>query len=172
MNPIFQGNIEILEQGINLLTNISDDIYTRQDEFVNSTIGQHVRHILDMFAILQSQFNKQEVIDYETRERNTPVETDKKIALQRYAQYKTWINSLKEQDLNTQVSILHETTPSKTQCVEQCSFFGRELIHICSHAIHHYAIIKLSLKHFGEPISQNDNFGIAASTITSNRQSA
>ncbi len=44
-----------------------------------NTIGQHVRHIIEMFLCLENGYRSGEV-DYEKRERNILIETDKNFA--------------------------------------------------------------------------------------------
>ena len=48
---------------------------------VNNTIGQHVRHIIELFQCLENGYSESHV-NYEKRKRDKQIETNKDLALQ------------------------------------------------------------------------------------------
>src|ERR1700741_1738820 len=57
----------------------------------NNTIGQHVRHIIELFQCLESGYDTG-VINYEKRKRDTLIETDKEFAKGLLVQVHTNLN--------------------------------------------------------------------------------
>ena len=47
----------------------------------NATIGQHVRHIVELFQCLENGYEKG-IVNYELRKRDKNIETDKQLAIQ------------------------------------------------------------------------------------------
>ena len=73
---VISGNIEALEQGIELLNGMTDEQYQHVAEpYVASSIGAHFRHILDMFRALtdkiaDGQFGKSTADESQMLEEN------------------------------------------------------------------------------------------------------
>ena len=78
---LIQSIIEILDQGERLLTEISDDAYTRKiPAALNASIGGHYRHCLDHCRSLL-EAAPTGGLNYDQRERGTLVENDRFAAL-------------------------------------------------------------------------------------------
>ena len=78
---LIQAVIETLRQGETLLTEISDEAYTRKVPVAfNASIGGHYRHCLDHFRSLLDAAAAGD-LNYDHRERGTLVETDRFAAL-------------------------------------------------------------------------------------------
>src|SRR5664279_5408843 len=78
---LIQSVIETLQQGETLLTEISDENYTRKVPVAfNATIGGHYRHCLDHFRTLLESVTTGD-LNYDHRERGTLVENDRFAAL-------------------------------------------------------------------------------------------
>src|SRR6267154_5128 len=78
---LIESVIETLQQGETLLTEISDETYTRKVHIAfNASIGGHYRHCLDHFrSLLDSAMDGD--LNYDHRERDTLVEKDRFAAL-------------------------------------------------------------------------------------------
>ena len=50
-------------------------------ELSNATIGEHIRHIIEMFQCLENQY-EDGIINYDMRERNVLIQTNPEYALQ------------------------------------------------------------------------------------------
>ncbi|KAA1468554.1 hypothetical protein DENSPDRAFT_833894, partial [Dentipellis sp. KUC8613] len=79
-------SVKVLEQAVDLLNNSlsSDDQLTYNSKFLpGSTIGKHLRHARDHFALLLACAASQppHVMSYDTRSRNTPMESSRLAAL-------------------------------------------------------------------------------------------
>jgi hypothetical protein len=150
-----------LNELLDLVNQLSNEIYSKPCEALsNATIGEHTRHIIEMFQCLENQYENG-VVDYDKRERNLQIQTDAKFAS------------------NAIVTILNEIDkPNKELSLEQCvdgeilliqSNYKRELLYNLEHCIHHQALIKVALLHYGIT-SVNENFGVARSTIEYRKQ--
>ena len=80
-NLIFE-NIHFLKQGISLLQNISDELYSNNDHpYFTSGAGKHMRHILDHYlSFLAGSSGK---IDYDARTRDPRLESERMYAIAR-----------------------------------------------------------------------------------------
>src|SRR5258705_13501517 len=78
---LIESVIETLQQGEALLTEISDETYTRKVSIAfNASIGGHYRHCLDHFrSLLDSAMGGD--LNYDHRESDTLIEKDRSAAL-------------------------------------------------------------------------------------------
>ncbi len=124
----------------------------------NSSIGQHIRHIVEFYSCLIDGY-AMGVVNYDQRQRNTLIET-----LPDYAY--TVINGIQEQiesiDFNSNLDVIHTIGdcehPIKTT-------FARELFYMAEHTLHHFALIKIGISTSFPEITLPQNFGIADSTV-------
>ncbi|CAM3599222.1 DinB family protein [Flavobacterium gelidilacus] len=141
---------------ISLLSSLESQQYTVcHQELSNATIGEHTRHIIEMYQSLLKNYENGNV-NYDKRDRNLSIQTDIEYA----------INCINE--------ILSEIEkPNKELFLEQgierikysiSTNYERELLYNLEHSIHHQALIKVAvLKH--PSIQLSENFGVAKSTI-------
>jgi hypothetical protein len=152
-----------LEELIDLLEQLSDKDYTLQCIALSgSSIGEHTRHIIEMFLCLQYQYDSG-IINYDKRERNKIMETNCSFAI-------TQINNIIEH-LNKENKNLFLKQQIDGRSIEIDSNYSRELLYNFEHCIHHQALIKVGLLQFNS-ITINENFGIARSTIEYRKQCA
>jgi len=165
--------VAVIQQGIDLLSsNITlNDQLTYQSKYIpGSTIGKHLRHARDHFAMLFECISDREgqssspvtpvILTYDSRKRNTPMESS--IEAARAALLETVI-SLQETvpNVNLDHAInLHAVTPYPQ--VMQTSF-GREVWFSSLHAIHHWSMIRVIMAEQG--LQVDDTFGVAPSTL-------
>ncbi|OIQ22492.1 MAG: hypothetical protein BM557_00450 [Flavobacterium sp. MedPE-SWcel] len=145
-----------LDELLVLLQGLSDNEFCKPvDALGKSTIGQHVRHILEMYSCLTKNYDCA-IINYDNRERNKLIENNITHATEEIALLK---ESLEKEDKEL---VLEHTIDGKTIATK--SNYNRELLYNLEHSIHHQALIKVALHEFGN-VFVDENFGVAASTI-------
>ncbi|UPF07889.1 DinB family protein, partial [Flavobacterium psychrophilum] len=128
----------------------------------NSSIGEHSRHIIEMFQCLLNSY-KSGLLNYDDRQRNNLIQTDTNFAIQTIENI---INSIERENKNIALNqMLYEN-----QVSIQTNYF-RELLYNLEHCIHHQALIKVAVFQL-ENIKVTENFGIAPSTIEYKKQCA
>ncbi len=127
----------------------------------NSTIGQHTRHTLEFFICLEKGF-KMGVVNYDKRDHNELIESDKFIALNTIRKITEFIKS-QEEDQKLSLEVGYDRNSDRSVTVGTNYF--RELIYNIEHAVHHMAIMKIGLREVAPYVSFPSDFGIAVSTI-------
>lgn len=134
---------EVLHQAINLLSDISKDDYVEiRQPYFSSSIGEHFRHVLDHFTALQLGHD-QGFVNYNIRNRHSQIELFPELAKIQFTALQNWLGKLVENDLNTSFVVESEISISDKHSVNVTSNLARELLFTTSHAIHHYAMIKV-----------------------------
>ncbi len=145
-----------IEQNIALLNQINDEVLTTHYKVLGqSTIGQHLRHIIEFYNCLLDGYTSK-TINYDNRKRELAIENNTIIAIQKL---KHIVLNLDKPDstLNLmQPCVLGEQIITTT--------YYRELLHNLEHSIHHQAIIKIALLN-NTSIILPLHFGVAPSTI-------
>lgn len=159
---------QALNQIVNIVKSLQDLTHTKHDYLYSElNIGNHIRHINDhFFALIEG--SRTGVIDYNTRNRGTAIETNSNIALDQLHQILNWIeeskNSHTKDDLNKDIKIISEIDCLQTQSMEFYSNIARELLYLINHTIHHTAHIGLIAKNQGIKIPLDT--GMAPCTMT------
>jgi hypothetical protein len=142
-----------------LLQQMSDEHYSYQcSNLSKATVGQHVRHSIEMYQCLLNGYNSS-VVDYSKRKRDLTLEVSTVYALD------CLDNIVKQLPLTDRA--LHVADNDE----HVMSTFKRELLYCNEHLIHHMALIKVAILEIGE-YQLPDNFGIAPSTIKYRQQCA
>lgn len=150
-------------QIIALLNQLNDKEYTFcHEELSNATIGEHTRHIIEMYQSLLKSYTSK-VVNYDKRERNISIQTDKVVAI------KAIHSILKDIDLENIEMTLEQGVNEITFQVKTNYF--RELLYNLEHSIHHQALIKVAVLK-NKNIQLCPEFGIAKSTIEYRTQCA
>jgi uncharacterized damage-inducible protein DinB len=153
---------ELLEELEGLVSSLTDEQYASTGSTVfPSSIGGHVRHSLDHVAALVRGI-KCGRIDYDDRERGTPVESSRAAALEAMrglASRFAWFPGLL---LDRRVFTKSRVSGS-APAVEVFSTVGRELDFVASHMVHHNAIIGAIARELGASVPPR--FGYPPSTI-------
>ncbi len=162
-----QGCLDVAAQAQTLITGLSDEQYTHIAlPYLQSAIGGHMRHILDVnHAVTGWPVNA--LVDYDVRRRAHPVETERDIALQEWRHIVDWLETLDEADMVSPVSVKSEVCLSHQACAQMPSTLGRELAFVSSHAVHHLALIRVSL--CAQGIETDEHFGLAPATLSHQR---
>lgn len=128
----------------------------------NGTIGQHLRHIVELYSCLLEGYQNA-TVNYEKRKRELLLETDTAAAVQRIEHI---IKNFERPDK----TLLLETTLDEKMVSIQTSYY-RELFYNLEHCIHHQALIRAALISMGQHIV-SENFGVAPSTQQYRKQCA
>ena len=127
-----------LNLGADLIGFISDEQF--RDKTVppyHSSIGCHMRHILDIFDCILTGLDAGKV-DLTARSRNVTVETDKAACQAYLASVLERLNSLRTADLEQLIDV---TDDLGLGCVTCKYTLGAALVQAHSHAIHHFAAL-------------------------------
>lgn len=154
--------IENLKEIKTLLKKINQPSYTQKLEILSdSTIGQHVRHILEFYVCLQ-QGKALKFVNYDKRARNLELESSIDKALETID-----IICTKLQDSNLETSFIVEGnyTSNSDENIAIQSTYLRELAFCLEHSIHHQALLKIGLRSLGLNNLIDPNFGVAYATI-------
>jgi len=155
--------IETLHQGEVLLTEISDETYTRRVPIAfNASIGGHYRHCLDHFRSLLDSATEGD-LNYDHRERNTLIEKDRYAALNATRELREGYERLDAVFLMRPLAVMCKTSYATDGSQVSPSTVGREIMYSVAHAVHHYALIGVMGGIMGLPMPPG--FGVAPSTL-------
>jgi hypothetical protein len=148
---------------IDLLDQITNSEYCNPcSALSNSTIGEHSRHIIEMFQCLENNYYSG-IVNYDKRERNALIQTDTRYAINQIGLIQ---NSLGKENKKIE---LRQIIDGEEILVE--SNYLRELLYNLEHCIHHQAMIKVAVLQ-NPAIIVCKNFGVARSTIEYRKQCA
>lgn len=127
-------------------------------ELSNSSLGKHVRHILDFYNNLLTSGHL-EVVNYDNRNRGSDIETNKLSAIETI----DWIIAqLNELPLKRRIR-LEQLFNNEQVYID--STLARELLYNLEHAIHHMALIRVGINLHFDYVVYSQNFGVAYSTL-------
>lgn len=159
MKNVAKGNLLQIKD---LLQVIKTEHFTEKTEVLSgSSVGQHIRHILEFYLLLVSgSFSG--TVSYDKRQRDKRIEQDPQFAMATIERLIPGIDTLDEN-----LPVYFEGDFSSDGSLEKLtqSSVGRELAYCIEHSIHHQAIIKAGLIALGLGSLTNEHFGVAYSTI-------
>ena len=156
--PSINNNLDEL---IQLLGQLSNQEYSKScSELSNASIGEHTRHIIEMFQCLERQYESG-VINYDERDRNIQIQTDINYAVEQIVLIK---DNLEKENKSIELQQIIDGEEIRIQ-----SNYNRELLYNLEHCIHHQALIKVAVLKC-ENVLVNENFGVARSTIEYRKQ--
>lgn len=142
----------VLQELIDFLCIVESEHYTKPSEILSrATIGQHVRHSIEMYQCLLTGYEIGS-IDYGKRKRDIVIESSPEYAIDCL---KEIINSV---ELSDRSLTLHNNDEHFS------TTFKRELFYCDEHTIHHLALIRVGVNEIGG-YQLNESFGVAPSTI-------
>ena len=124
----------------------------------NASIGQHVRHIIEMFICLEDGYDCG-VINYENRKRDIAIETKKEVA---NALLKKIYEGIDKQ--NKPLIMKGAYNEDSDELIDFDTNYYREIAYNLEHTIHHMALIKVGIREVSD-IEIPEGFGVASSTI-------
>jgi len=152
-----------LNELLDLLSQISDSDYSCPcRDLSNATIGEHTRHIIEMFQCLENQY-KNGIVNYDIRKRDYLIQTNTDFARECILQI---LNQIEKPNKSIQ---LQQIVDGSILLID--SNYNRELLYNLEHCIHHQALIKVAIIQ-SATIKIDENFGVARSTIEYRKQCA
>ncbi len=143
----------------NSLLQLSNEQYCKKIETLSgASIGQHVRHVVEMFVCLQDGYTAG-IVNYENRKRDITIETSKETAID-------VMNKINSALLNENKPLVLEAgfDENSDELNNIPTNYFREIAYNLEHAIHHMALIKIGINEV--PDTQlPDGYGVASSTI-------
>jgi len=141
----------------------AQEVYTTPVTILSDgTIGQHIRHIIELYTCLLEGYHRG-CVNYDERKRELIIETIPAVAIDK-------LHLIIAHFEKADKLIIVEACLSNTNLQIQSSYY-RELLYNLEHCIHHQALIRAALIALQQEIV-SDNFGIAPSTIQYRQQCA
>ncbi|MFC4701450.1 DinB family protein [Glaciecola siphonariae] len=160
----------VINQAIVLLDGLSNTEYQKVIKpHFPSSVGAHIRHVIDHFLALINGV-EQGHINYNVRHRHNNVEQSVDAGVKALEEISTWLSRIDESLCEQSVLVTSEIDVSHTKSATCKSSVERELVFASSHAIHHYALIRIICAMQNKSIPEF--FGYAPATITHLNRSA
>lgn len=152
-----------LEQLKTVLLQLDDASYANPLPVLNqSTIGKHVRHILEFYQCLLLSL-KTGHLNYDQRQRDLEMETQ---LTKGTSTIDAILQALTHPKENMELLLTADHSYSDTQInINLKTSFHRELLYNVEHLIHHMAIIRIGIQSMESCIELNEEIGVASSTI-------
>ena len=149
-----------LNRGIKLLNSITDQQYssTSAPPYFSS-IGSHMRHILDVFTCIFNGLESKQV-DFSARARNPLAEQTTEAGIEYFNLVISKLHQISEDDFDVMISVTDDLGTGK---VTANYTLGSALIQAHSHAIHHFASIGFIINSLGVELPDED-FGYNPTT--------
>ncbi len=154
------------EQLNDVLDHLTEQQYIYPSENLSqATIGQHMRHIIELYQCLLNGFEAG-IVCYDNRKRDAAIETSKELAKQLLTDI---LSSVDRENKEMKLESWHGG--SNPSVLILSTNYYRELMYNFEHTIHHMALIRVGLKEFPSGYI-SENFGLASSTIRHQQQCA
>lgn len=151
------GNVFI--QLSNSLKELTPEQYTQASQVLdNASIGQHVRHVVELFLCLNNGYETG-IVNYEKRKRDYRLETDKVFASEILD---TVYATLLKHDKKLLLEAGYDEHTEEVLIIE--SNYYREVVYNLEHTVHHMALIRVGINEVSS-IQLPDGYGVASSTI-------
>ena len=145
---------------VNLLRELAAAIRQVPENCYESRAGSQVRHLLDHYRCFLRGDGE---VDYQARLRDRDAEIIPAVALASIERIVRELEALARKPAEGELWVAAETArDGKDERRRWRSSRGRELEFLCSHSIHHMAMIRMALK---DVIALPEAFGVAPSTL-------
>jgi len=141
------------------IDSLTDKQYTQSiSSLSNATIGQHVRHIVELFICLENGYITG-IVNYEKRKRDKRYETDKNMVKELL--HLIYIKLDKgNKDLLLETSGDEDSDEAMTIVTN----YYREIVYNLEHTVHHMALIRVGLNEISH-VDLPEGYGVASSTL-------
>ncbi|KAI0048014.1 hypothetical protein FA95DRAFT_1558551 [Auriscalpium vulgare] len=165
LEQLIDVSTKVLQQAIDLLDNslVADDQLVVHSKYLpGSTIGKHLRHARDHFALLLDTITSPPpyILSYDKRSRNTPMESSRQAAREAILETIARLLEVVPKSRLDAPLTLNAVTPYE-QTFQ--TTFGRELWFAALHGVHHWSMVRVIAGELG--IQLEDSFGFAPSTL-------
>jgi uncharacterized damage-inducible protein DinB len=153
---------EILKQLEAFVLQLKDEDYSMPLALLSeNTLAKHIRHVLEMYEEMLTGVSSG-LINYDARKRNLLIEHNRQYTLQYIMELTERIAAL-ESDSALRLAVSYDTGG---ESVIVKTSLNRELSYNIEHAIHHMAILQITVKHLFPYMVLPEGFGVAFSTQT------
>ena len=160
---MFKSSIQTIDQFKEVLLELPQDSFTEPCEVLsNATIGQHTRHIIELYQCLIKNYDSGKIF-YDRRQRDTRIEQDVSFAIEELQKIQ---HTLERPD--KPLTVCYDLN-DKVESIR--SNYYREVMYNLEHCIHHQALIKVAISMLTN-IFLPESFGVAASTIKYRKECA
>lgn len=159
-HEIVNENWGILTQAVELLDELSDQLYRSNEAWYRSGVGRHMRHVMDFYTAFLEGLPAG-AIDYDDRARNPELETNRRAARDQLKAIEARVAGIDR--LDQEVTCKNDGDRRDPASALSRSTVGRELQFLASHAVHHFAMVAMILDLQG--FRTAPSFGVAPSTL-------
>jgi uncharacterized damage-inducible protein DinB len=154
---ILEANAELLEQAARLIQSIDDATYVRPAAlFEGQRIGGHIRHVIEFYEGLFRGLQDGRV-DYDARCRDAAIESKREAAISRLQTIAVLLRTDSRLRANRMMWVAGEGAAYAESSI------AREFQAICSHTVHHFALIAVLMRYYGLPVPSD--FGVSQATL-------
>lgn len=158
-----QGVQQVFVQLSDSLDQLSEENYRQPIPVLfNATIGQHVRHIVELFICLDAGYESG-LVNYEKRKRDIKIETDKLFAGDLL---KKIYKNLEKENKDLLMEASYDEHDDETIFIN--TNYYREIAYNLEHTVHHMALIRVGINAIAS-INLPESFGVAGSTVKHRR---
>lgn len=151
--------ISVLIQLEKSIVALSDEQYTKKvDTLFGASIGEHVRHVIELFVCLQEGYDCG-VVNYENRKRDMAIQTVRDLAID---SMRTLRGSLFP--INRDLLLQAGYNVNSNELFTLSTNYFREIAFNIEHAIHHMALIRIGIKEVSD-LEVPEGYGVASSTL-------
>lgn len=162
-HPFAEASIASLGEGVALLESLGDEEYVATyPPACKSTIGSHIRHILDHYTCFIAGLETG-CVDYDARARNAHLEVNRADMIDALRDAIARLDDIGPLDSDRDLAIRMDCGVRGQSDTWTRSTVARELQFLLSHTVHHYALVAIRLRLSGrEPAP---GFGVSPSTL-------
>jgi hypothetical protein len=154
-NPIQNTFVQLTES----LNELTDAEYKQPCEALfHSSIGHHVRHIIELFLCLEKGYETG-IVNYEKRKRDYKIETEKDFAIRLLQEIYDRVDRP-----NIDLVMRAGDYEGGAVMIEIPTNYYREIAYNLEHTIHHMALIRVGINEISNVVLSQE-FGVAYSTI-------
>ena len=162
VSDIVEENAHAIGQLVDLLQALPGNLYRQSfGHRKQHVIGKHVRHIIDHYSALLSATDcPGALLDYENRNRDLSLETDRRTGGRRLSVILRELRNRFGTEHCNELAMLHNSDGQRQVVTTSVD---RELVFLASHTIHHMAIIGMLAEQAGVEVGAE--FGVHPSTL-------
>ena len=162
-----QQSVQVIFQQLeDSLVQLTNEQYCKRiDTLSGATVGQHVRHVVEMFICLQHGYATG-TVNYENRKRDITIESSNEVAINLMRHINTSL-FVQNKELILEAGF-YENSFELNQIPTN---YFRDIAYNLEHAIHHMALIKIGINEVSE-VTLPEGYGVASSTIKYRQQLA